>query len=251
MERWIEDLKPSFRWGFINPRRAEVVRGGAYQFYRLAPRSVMEVGVHLGIKDYGKDDIEEALTNYWRCIDLLAAEHVDAFVLGGAPISAQLGPARVRQLLSEAQAKIGVPGYAPLEAMVAAVTHLGLTKVAIASRWADEVNNALAGYLEDGGLKVVGVTTRGQWAREAHEMTLEQGMQTALDIAREAARSPGVEAVLAPGGATLTLHVIPAIEQEFGIPAITNLTAEVWQGLVRTRAIEPVQGWGKLLASAG
>ena len=128
---------------------------------------------------------------------------------------------------------------------------LGLTRVAIASRWAAEVNDALAAYLEDGGLQVVGVTTRGQWAREAHDMTLEQGMQTALDIAREAARSPGAEAVLAPGGATLTLHLIPAIEQEFGLPAITNLTAEVWQGLVHTRAIEPVQGWGKLLASAG
>ena len=60
MEGWIEDLKPTVRWGFINPRRAEVVRGGGYQFYRLAPRSVMEVGVHLGIKDYGKDSLISA-----------------------------------------------------------------------------------------------------------------------------------------------------------------------------------------------
>jgi arylmalonate decarboxylase len=250
VERWIEDLKPRFHWGFIRPRNPKVDRGGAYQFYQLVPRSVMEIGVHLGIKDYGEDDIEEAIARYWQCIDLLASEQVDAFVLGGAPISAQLGQTRVRQLLSKASERIGVPGYAPLEAMTAAVQHLGLRKVAIASRWAAEVNDALAGYLEEGGLQVVSVTTRGQWAKEAHEMTLEQGMQTALDVAREAAAiAPDAEAILAPGGATLTLHVVRAIEEELGKPAITNLTAELWQGLVHTGVIEPLQNWGRLLAS--
>jgi maleate cis-trans isomerase len=247
----IEGFTPRFLWGNISPRDAEVVRGGSYQLYKLVPNGVMEVDVRLGIEDYGKDDIEQAIARYWRCVDLLAAEHVNAFVLGGAPISAQLGRSRVRQLLSEAQDRIGVPAYAPLEAMIAAVNHLGIEKVVVASRWADEVNSALAGYLREGGIDVLGVTTRGQWARQAHEMTLEQGMQTALDVAREAIDlAPSAHAVLAPGGATLTLHVIPAIEEEFGIPVITNLSAEVWNGLVHTQVIEPIHGWGKLLASS-
>lgn len=75
-------------------------------------------------------------------------------------------------------------------------------------------------------------------------------MHMALDVAREAARmAPAAQAVLAPGGATLTLHVIPAIEQEFGKTAITNLSAEVWCGLVRPGVIEPLEGWGRLLAT--
>ena len=32
------------------------------------------------------------------------------------------------------------------------------------SRWADELNQRVAAYLEAGGLEVVGVTSRGQWA---------------------------------------------------------------------------------------
>jgi maleate cis-trans isomerase len=247
----IEGFTPRFLWGNISPRDPQIVRGGSYQFYKLVPRHVMEVDVRLGITDYGKDDIEQAIARYWRCVDLLAAEHVNAFVLGGAPISAQLGRARVRQLLIEAQDRIGVPAYAPLEAMIAALNHLGVEKVVVASRWANEVNSALVEYLREGGLDVLGVTTRGQWAREAHEMTLEQGMQTALDVAREAVGlASAAQAVLAPGGATLTLHVIPAIEEELGTPVITNLSAEVWNGLVHTGVIDPIQGWGKLLASA-
>jgi maleate isomerase len=183
-------------------------------------------------------------------VEALVAEKVECIVLGGAPISAQLGRARVRQLLSEVQERFGIPAYAPLEAMTAALDRLGLKKVAIASRWADEVNDALASYLAQAGLEVLTTTSRGQWASEAHVMDLEQGMDMALEVAREAARTaPEAEAILAPGGATLTLHVIPAIEQEFGKTVITNLSAEVWCGLVRTGVIPPLQGWGRLLAT--
>jgi len=251
MEQWIEALKPRFRWGNIYPRAGGGARRGeTYQFYRIVPPEVMEISVRLGIRDYGKDDIDEAIARFWECVQDLVDEQVDCIVLGGAPISAQLGRARVRQLLDEVQQRHGIPAYAPLEAMIGGLEHLGLRKVAIASRWAGEVNGALAAYLEDAGLEVVGATSRGQWAREAHEMNLEQGMQTALEVAREAVQmAPSAEAILAPGGAALTLHVIPAIEAESGRVAISNLSAEVWNGLVRTKVIEPVHGWGKLLAS--
>lgn len=251
MDEFAARLKPRFLWGNIYPRGGSGARRGeSYQFYRLAPNDVMEIGVRLGIRDYGRDDIDEAIARFWECVDALAAEQVNCVVLGGAPISAQLGRARVRQLLDGVQDKLGIPAYAPLEAMIAGLQRLGLEKVAVASRWAGEVNNALAAYLREGGIDVVATTTRGQWASEAHEMDLEQGMQMALDVAREAAQlAPEAQAILAPGGATLTLHVIPAIEQEFGKAAITNLSAEVWCGLVHTGVIQPLQGWGRLLAS--
>ena len=71
----------------------------------------------------------------------------------------------------------------------------------------------------------------------------------ALDVGREAARSfPQAEAIAVPGGAALSLHVIPALEEEFHKPAFTNLSTEVWHDLVRPGIIPPVQGWGRLLA---
>jgi hypothetical protein len=47
----------------------------------------------------------------------------------------------------------------------------------------------------------------------------------------------------------LCLHVIPALEEEFGKLAFTNMSTEVWNDLVRPGHIAPVQGWGRLLAS--
>jgi maleate cis-trans isomerase len=83
-------------------------------------------------------------------------------------------------------------------------------------------------------------------------MTLEQGLDLALDVGREAAKiAPEAEAISVPGGAAMSLHVIPALEEEFGKPAFTNMSVEVWNQLVRPGIIPPVQGWGRLLAMKG
>ena len=47
----------------------------------------------------------------------------------------------------------------------------------------------------------------------------------------------------------MSLHVIPTLEEEYGKPVLTNLNAEVWHNLVHPGVIQPVQGWGKLLAT--
>ena len=83
-------------------------------------------------------------------------------------------------------------------------------------------------YLEDGGVKVVGVTKRNQWAAESFAMSLDKGLNIALDVGREAAKlAPGADAIAVPGGAAMSLHVIPALEEEFGKPAFTNRSVEV------------------------
>ena len=81
-------------------------------------------------------------------------------------------------------------------------------------------------------------------------MTFEGDMDLALEVGREAARTfQDAEAILVPGGATMSLHVIPAIEEEFGKPTFTRTSAEVWRNLVYPGIIPPVKGWRKLLAS--
>jgi maleate cis-trans isomerase len=108
----------------------------------------------------------------------------------------------------------------------------------------------MTSYLEAGGIKVVGITKRNQWAADAFAMSLEEGLKIALEVGREAAKlAPGADATAVPGGAAMALHVIPALEEEFGKPAFTNMSVEVWNDLVRPGIIPPVQGWGCLLAN--
>ena len=156
---------------------------------------------------------------------------------------------RVVELIAQTKERTGITVDAPLEALIAAMKHLGLKKLAVGSRWADPVNNAIVEYLAAGGIEVVGITKRNQWASDSFAMSLEQGLEMALEVGREAANNwPQAEGISIPGGAAMALHVIPAIEAEFGKPAFTNMSAEVWYDLVRTGIIPPLKGWGKLLA---
>lgn len=250
MTDYIQKLLPRFRYGVIHPRaHEEVQRGPCYQLYRLLPLDFMEVATGLGLENYTSEGVEKAIKNYWPCVERLRAEKVDHIVLSGAPIAAMLTRSRVQQLIRETKEKYGIPVDSPLEALIHALDHLGIKKIAVGSRWADKVNNAIVQYLKEGGIEVVGITSRNQWASEAFAMSLEEGLKTALEVGREAARSfPEAQGISVPGGAAMALHVIPAIEEEFGKPTFTNMSAEVWYELIRPGIIPPIKGWGKLLA---
>jgi len=250
MTDYTKKLLPRFRYGVIQPRaNEEVQRARSYQLYRLLPLEFMEISTGLGLENYTKEGVDKSVQNYWTCVDRLVKEKVDHIIFSGAPISAMLSRPRVVQLLRETKERTGISADAPLEALIAAMKHLGLKKLAVGSRWADPVIEAIKRYLEAGGIEVVGITKRNQWASDSFAMTLEQGLEMALDVGREAAKSwPEAEAISVPGGAAMSLHVIPAIEEEYSKPAFTNMSAEVWNDLVRPGIIPPVQGWGRLLA---
>ena len=168
MTDYVNKLLPRFRYGVIQPRaHEEVQRARSYQLYRLLPLDFIEISTGLGLENYTKEGVEKAIQNYWTCVDRLVKEKVDHIIFSGAPISAMLTRPRVLELLRETKERTGVSADAPLEALIAAMNHLELTKLAIGSRWADPVNEAIKRYLEAAGLQVVGITKRNQWASDS------------------------------------------------------------------------------------
>src|SRR4029434_2828516 len=200
MDNNVQRLMPRFRYGVINPRApGKVQRGLSYQFYRIVPSDVMEIATGLGLDDYAPQAVEKAVSNYWDCVHALMEEKVNVIILGGVPISVRLGRPRLRELLAETKQKTNVEVDAPLEALIAAMNHLGLKTIAVGSRWADDVNNAIIRYLKDGDIEVAVIPKRNQTAADAASMSFEDGLQTALDVGREAARlAPAANAGLFP-----------------------------------------------------
>ena len=242
---------PIFRWGFIGPSRAGAVQvGTSYRFYRIVPTNVMMLSTGLvGLGDYTKEGVNRAIQSFPECADLLAKEGADVIIFGGAPISAQLGRDRVRDLLEETTKRTGIPTSSTLESAIAAMDHLGVKKLTIGSRWAEEVNEGLRAYFADGGIEVVGGVGRGHWAADMAKFTLEERLQMALEVAHEAAESaPDADGVLVPGG-VIAEHTIVEVEEKHGKSVFTNYNTEVWHTLVHTQVIPPIQGWGRLLAT--
>ena len=241
--------KAGYCWGVIAPRRGEAADEEGSYYEPLLPPEVVTLSNVLGITDYTVDSINEAMARYPDCVRDLADRGAQRVCLNGIPISVQLGRPRVLELMETTQRDFGVQGDTAGEAVVAAMGHLGVRRIAVGSRWADEVNNALIEYLADADIEVVAMTTRGQWARQAFDMSVEMGVKLAFELGREAMRSaPQADALFLPGGAWRPLPAVPILEEDYSKPVFTNGNTRAWR-LIHDRIAPPVAGWGRLLST--
>ena len=186
---------------------------------------------------------------YADCVQDLVSRGAQRVSLNGIPISVQLGRQRVLELIEDTQNTLGVPGDTAGEAVVAAMHHMGVSKIAVGSRWADQVNEALIRYLDHAGIEVLTVTCRGQWAQQAFSMSIEMGVKLAFELGREAMRqAPQADALFLPGGAWRPLPAVPILEEDYNKPVFTNGNTRAWR-LIHDGIAPPVSGWGRLLAT--
>jgi arylmalonate decarboxylase len=243
----VAETKPRYVYGTIGPT-AGTGEGRPSGYQSLLPDDMVGVSAGIGISDYTVDGVEEAIGRYWDCVDNVIGRGAQCTDLGGIPISSQLGRPRVLQLLKDTEARTGFFADSTNEAVIAALQYLGTRRIAIASRWADQLNEAMVDYFQQAGLEVLSVTTEGQWAAEAFSMSIEKGIVLAMRLGREAMRkAPNAEALLLPGGTWRSLAVVPILEEEFDVPVLTNSVASAWRFM--DRGIAPsINGWGRLLA---
>jgi len=241
-------IEPWFRLAYVTPH--PIVDNVAYQFYRIAPDGVMLMLANLEIGDYTIEAVEHELPLFWRHVEELARGGADRFVLTGVPVSAALGRERVLAMKAEAPRRSGVPLDTDLEAIAAAARHLGVERVALATRWHQPLNDAVARYLKSAGVEVVGQQASGRTMAENATLKAADGMRLAIELGRAAlAAAPTAQGLILPGGRWLSIHAVPVLEAEFGKPVFLNLNSSLWAALHSARRGLPIEGQGMLLAS--
>jgi maleate cis-trans isomerase len=243
-----QEVKPRFIIGAVIPAGEDRLPNSQPQ--PLLPPDVRTISSALNIIDYTREGVNEAIdTRYWNCVNELVQQGAQRITLNGFPVAAQLGRERVLELDKQTAARTNVAAEAQAEATIAALRHLRCNRIAIASRWADELNKLIVTYLEHAGIEVLAITTANQWGRQAFSMSIEEGVKLAFQLGREAMRrAPGAEALFVAGGAWRSLAAVPILEEDYGIPVITNPIAPVWR-LINAGVAPPVQGWGSLLSN--
>ena len=206
----------------------------------------------LEIADYSLEAVEHELPLFWKHAGQLAEQGADRIVLTGVPISAALGRERVLGLIEEARQRTGVPVDTDLEAIAAALRHLEVERAALATRWHEPLNDAVARYLGLAGIEVVGRQASGRTMAENARLGTQEGMELAIELGRAALRAaPEAQGLILPGGRWLSIHAVPVLEAEFGKPVFLNLNSSLWAALRGVELRQPVKGEGMLLASLG
>jgi maleate cis-trans isomerase len=119
----------------------------------------------------------------------------------------------------------GAPASSTSFAFVNAAKHLGLTRVAVAATYPQDVADAFAAFLSD--ITVVSLSCKGI-ITAAEVGTL--GREDVLDFVA-ANDHPDAEAVLVPDTALHTVAWLPELEERLGKPVLTANQVSVWEGL--------------------
>ncbi len=225
----------------------------AYQFYRVAPDGMMLVTTGLNLKEYSLVAVESELPALWQAFDLLKQKNVDRIALSGVPVASVLGRKRMLEILDAASQRTGLPCDTDLEAHITTLQHFGATKIALATRWPENVNTALTAYLQEAGITVVSLRAQGRSLDQNkvsspladHELALELGAQALRD-------APQAQALLLPGGLWYAIHAVPLLEAEFGKPVLLNILSTTWAALhaaPQPLQVKPDPKWGRVMAS--
>lgn len=137
----------------------------------------------------------------------------------------------------------GVPCTTPISASLAAFERLGVRRVAVLTPYVDEVNAAVARYLQDRGIAVAKFTSFGiaddnQMAGLPPEVIHQAALQ---------ADASQAEALFISCTAIRAVDVVGRIEADIGKPVVAANQAMFWQALRYAGCNTPMVGFGRLL----
>ncbi|TWD83344.1 maleate cis-trans isomerase [Kribbella amoyensis] len=172
----------------------------------------------------------------------LAAERPDAVMWACTSGSFVFGPEGARNQASGVAAAVGAPASSTSIAFVDALNHLGLTKVAIAASYPEDVAGHFVRFLTAGGTEVVSMGSHGIiTAAEVGTLAADQVISMV-----KAADHPDAEAILVPDTAMHTLAIVDELEAAVGKPVLTANQVTVWKGLQLAGPVPSLPGLGSL-----
>jgi maleate isomerase len=134
-----------------------------------------------------------------------------------------------------------------MTAMVDAMHALGLRRIAVGTIYTDSVNAKLREYLERSGFEVVSM--KGLQISTPSEVIYLEAAH-AYRLGREVAAEGSADGILISCGGFRTFEMIPALEQDAGIPVVTSNQATLWKALRMAGIRDDIPGLGRLLQEA-
>jgi len=165
-------------------------------------------------------------------------------VLAHTASSYALGFGKEQALVDRIAALSGAPALLAAHAVLAALQHLGVKRLALGTPYPESISRQGHAYWEAAGFQLVG------YHRLAGVVNIyDESEERAAELARQA-DTPEAQAVLISGTGLPTVGVLERLERELGKPVVSSNQACLWRALRLAGVGEPVTGFGRLLREA-
>ena len=187
----------------------------------------------VGVRSLTPEGYDAAWNGILPAAEYVAKQGVDAIMVIGTSLTFYRGYDAHQTLMQQLREKTGLPVSTMSEAVVHGLQAVGAKKIAVATAYADEVNDRLADFLTRAGFEVLalkgfGLFGFGEPGKKSEKDIIELS-GNAIDEAKKADQK--ADAVLISCGGLLTLNCAEPIEQKYGIPVVTSTQSSFWKAM--------------------
>lgn len=215
------------------------------EFDQVLPKGVMLVSSTLNVQNLLPEEFDRAFAMMEEGALILAREEVGAITIGGDPIFTYKGLGSHQKIIDAVYAKTGIPTTTSISAFMDAFNSLGIKRLAVATPYTTERNEALRRYLEGSGFEVLAI--KGLEITRNLDLTrvpFHASYQLGVEVFRKAKKAEGV---YIPCPRWPVVGNIDPLEKDLGVPVVAYVQVLTWFGLRSLGIKESIKGYGTLL----
>jgi arylmalonate decarboxylase len=176
----------------------------------------------------------------------LVAAGAEAIELTGTSLTFYKGEAFNQRLREAVTSASGLRATTMSNGVMDGLKAVGAKRVAVATAYADVVNERLRAFLKEHGLEAVVVTGMGIEAiADVEKVTQDDLLEFGARVGKSA---PGADSMLLSCGGFRTLELIAPLEKRVGFPVISSMPHGLWAGARLVGLSGAAPGYGTLLS---
>lgn len=192
---------------------------------------------------HGQDERNRSqLAHLDENIELLSMVKPSVLIMAHTATSYTLGKAEEEKLAERIEARTGIPFITAFGSVVAALKHLGVSRVAVGTPYSEASTLQCKLNLEAHGFEVVNFS-RMEGVVNIYDETAQRAYQLARSV-----NTASAQAVFLSGVGMPTIEILQVLERDLGKAAISSASAMMWNALRVAGVDASVPGYGRLLA---
>jgi arylmalonate decarboxylase len=200
----------------------------------------------LGVEQMTPEGFDTVIPRIPAAAERLVAAGAEAIELTGTSLTFYKGEAFNQRLREAVTSASGLRATTMSNGVIDGLKAVGAKRVAVATAYADVVNERLRAFLKEHGLEAVVVTGMGIEAiADVEKVTQDDLLEFGARVGKSA---PGADSMLLSCGGFRTLELIAPLEKRVGFPVISSMPHGLWAGARLVGLSGAAPGYGTLLS---